>query len=537
MSTLRVPVTGGGAAEAGAALFAATPALPAASADAGGAAAAGASASPTLAEVERTTQLEAALAELRAEARQSRQTQVELRGELAEARENRYSNPLVYVLGLLLVLLAATLWALWRAGRRVPESPWVDAAPRQGPIRRHLTQRRARATANAQALAQARADDEDTSHGPMYFPTAVSRRGQLSASDDDQDLPGEAAAAPHGADGAEDAEASSARSALPRALDVDELYDVQQQAEFFTSLGQHEQAIEALRHYVNEHPQASALAYLELLNLYHQTQREADYEQLRQKCQQGLNVHLPGFHEFGAVGGRTLEHYPQARARLESHWPRAETLEVIEDMLFRRGDADAAEAFDLAAYRELLMLYALVQEQQFAEDQTGPSLDDLLRLPRMDGAAKLTSNAPSPQARMAQRDASLASVGGAGNDPFDRVLDPQRGDFQPTWPPSLDSELDMDLARLEAQQIDTIPLALRRAPAAPVAPDMTPPTLSLEMPSAVLGELTLAPLDEPAAPGVDPSPEASAAGSEDSTAVPGADAPRSTRPLRTPGRR
>ena len=264
--------------------------------------------SETLAEVQRTTQLEAALAELRAQARQNQQTLAELRTELAEARDNRYSNPLVYALLLLLLMAAAALWALWRIARRAPESPWTAAPPKQG-LRSRLARRRASARPDA--------DDDEPSQPPMYFPTAVSRRGQLTDADDEED------GLPETEDGGrggvwDRAERVAVSPPLGRALDVDELFDVQQQAEFFTSLGQHDQAIDALRHYVNEHPQASALAYLELLHLYHQLQRESEYEHLRQQCQDALNVRVPGFHEFGAVGGRTLEQYPEARARWSS---------------------------------------------------------------------------------------------------------------------------------------------------------------------------------------------------------------------------
>lgn len=443
VSTLKVPLPGAGSsALTGASMAPATGTDPSASM------ATTPRASPTLAEVERTTQLEAALAELRAEARQSQQTQAQLRNELADARDIRYSNPLVYVLSLLLLLLALAVGALWRAGRRVPESPWAEAVPRDGAIRRRFKRRGAQASADA--------EDEAAGHVPMYFPNTISRRGQPSDEDEDED---EDEARTGGLDASDSTQGAldertrrSADSAAPaRALDVDELLDVQQQAEFFTSLGQHEQAIEALRHYVNEHPQASALAYLELLHLYHQTQREADYEQLRQQCQQGLNVRLPGFHEFGAVGGRTLDNYPEVWARLQSHWPHPTTLEVIEELLFRRGTDDDGEAFDLAAYRELLMLYALVQEQSFAAGQEWPSLDDLLRLPRRDSETPVPALAAS----------AVAGTAPATADPFNLVLDPQRGDFQPTWPPAL---LDLDLERLESSQIDTIPVALRRAP-------------------------------------------------------------------------
>lgn len=426
-----------------------------------------AEASATLSEVERTTKLEAALAELRAQARQSEVTQAELRGELSDARDSRYSNPLVYALGLLLLMAAIALWMLWRASRRAPESPWTEAAAPSS--LRHRLRKRHRPSPPAEA------DAEDTGQMPLYFPGAVSRRGQLTDDEGDE----ASLDTVHGALESRGLSAGlaprqEARPNSARALDVDELFDVQQQAEFFSSLGQHEQAVEVLRHYVGEHPKASALAYLELLHLYHQLRREDDYEALREQCQQALNVRVPPFHGFGAVGGRTLEQYPQVRARLQSHWPHPQTLEVIEELLFR-SDAQG-EAFDLAAYRELLMLYGLVQEQR--PGQAWPSLDELLNLPRMAqmNAAPVVSRWEEPS----------GGNSAPAADRFEAVLDPLRGDFEPTWPPAL--ELDMDLARLESQQIDTIPMALRPTQ----APDaMVPPGVP------DLPDLTLAPRTEP----------------------------------------
>lgn len=396
-----------------------------------------AAASPTLAEVERTTQLEAALAELRAQVLQNQKTLAEQRHKLAEARSSRYSNPLVYALGLLLGLAAIALWVLWRAARRAPESPWAPVAPKAS-IRSRFMARRAHRNAEP--------DDDAPLQAPVYFPLSASQRGSLDAADGD--LRGGADVGGGGP--------TAGREPSARELAVDELYDVQQQAEFFTSLGQHEQAINALRHYVNEHPQASALAYLELLHLYHQLQRKADYEALSQQCQEALNVDVPVFAEFGAVGGRSLRDYPEAMARLRAHWPHPPTQELIEELLFRQGDEREGEAFELAAYRDLLMLYGLVQEQRFAEGEAGPALDDLLRLQgpgNRAGRAGVDTAAPS-----------AAAAGAVASKHFEAVLAPaQHSDFQTTWPPAA-VELDLDLARLEAEQIDTLPLSLKRHP-------------------------------------------------------------------------
>ena len=65
-----------------------------------------------------------------------------------------------------------------------------------------------------------------------------------------------------------------------RAVKAEELFDVQQQADFFVSIGQHDQAIELLRSHIAENFETSALVYLDLFNLYHQLRRPAEYDTL-----------------------------------------------------------------------------------------------------------------------------------------------------------------------------------------------------------------------------------------------------------------
>ncbi len=145
-----------------------------------------------------------------------------------------------------------------------------------------------------------------------------------------------------------------------RAVKAEELFDVQQQTDFFVSLGQHEQAIEVLRSHIDDSGETSALVYLDLFNLYHQLKREADYEALRENFNQRFNGKIPAF-EFCNDSSPGLEAYQVALSRIEALWPSPKVLDIIEESIFRRPDA-GAEPFDLEAYRELLMLYSVAKE-------------------------------------------------------------------------------------------------------------------------------------------------------------------------------
>lgn len=145
-----------------------------------------------------------------------------------------------------------------------------------------------------------------------------------------------------------------------RAVKAEELFDVQQQADFFVSLGQHEQAIEVLRNHIGDNVQTSALVYLDLFNLYHQLKRQADYEELREEFNQRFNGKIPPF-QFYNESSPGLENYQVALSRIEALWPSPKVLEIIEESIFRRPD-ESSEAFDFEAYRELLLLYSVARE-------------------------------------------------------------------------------------------------------------------------------------------------------------------------------
>lgn len=146
-----------------------------------------------------------------------------------------------------------------------------------------------------------------------------------------------------------------------RAVATEELFDVQQQADFFISLGEDEQAIAVLRNHIAESQVPSALTYLDLLKIYHRQGREEEYERLRVNFNGLFNAGAPAFKQFSDEG-RGLEFYERALGRIQALWPQPRVLDVIEQSIFReQGDLED-EVFDLEAYRELLLLYAMAKE-------------------------------------------------------------------------------------------------------------------------------------------------------------------------------
>jgi hypothetical protein len=172
---------------------------------------------------------------------------------------------------------------------------------------------------------------------------------------------------------------------------AEELFDVQQQAEFFMSLGEDEQAIQVLRNHIQDSQVPSALAYLDLFKIYHRQGRRADYEALRIEFNRVFNAGAPPFDQY-ADGSKSLEAYETAFGRIQALWPEPRVLDVIEESIFRESGDTEAEVFDLEAYRELLLLHALAKEiiQREAADSAAPKDFQNTKVQRLQAKSKAT---------------------------------------------------------------------------------------------------------------------------------------------------
>jgi hypothetical protein len=125
-------------------------------------------------------------------------------------------------------------------------------------------------------------------------------------------------------------------------------------------LGQFDKALDVLHHHITESEETSALVYLDLLDLYHHLNRKVDYELLRKDFNEIFNAEVSAFDLYNPESNG-LEFYPSALSRIESLWPTPRVLDAIEESIFRKPGSNGA-VFDIAAYRELLLLYAIAKE-------------------------------------------------------------------------------------------------------------------------------------------------------------------------------
>jgi hypothetical protein len=244
---------------------------------------------------------------------------------------------------------------------------------------------------------------------------------------------------------------------VSRSVATEELFDVQQQSDFFVSLGEFDQAIGVLKTHLSESQEPSALAYLDLFKLYHRTGRRDDYEKLRQDFNHQFNAGAPPFDQY-SDSSQGLEAYETAFGRIQALWPQPKVLDVIEKSIFRDASDPESEVFDLEAYRELLLLHALAKEV-IKRDAGAPASD-------------FQHTAIRPLKAAGPKSAAAASAVAAS---ADRATVPQ--DDVPHASPRLGLDVDLDaLQEASAFEASLPEVAVPVEPSAkPVPPPGLPP--------------------------------------------------------------
>ena len=394
-----------------------------------------------LRDIEKLQALEIAVRGLQAQSQKNMSSIDNLNAKLEQAQAEKYANVLVYSLTALLLAVLAVMAFLLRhrwLGKRGESSDkpwwrkkddyenqqeaWLDSSPSQeqyepGPNR-------------IDSISKSSLVDVDFDVDPDHLMTNPGGIRPVI-------VPGFAHSVPFGS--RDKSDFGSSLMQPTRAVKAEELVDVQQQADFFVSIGQHDQAIEVLRTYIAENQDTSALVYLDLFNLYYQLNQPADYERLRVSFNQRFNTQVPTF-ELYTDKNLGLESYQLALSRIEALWHSPKVLEIIEDSLFRRPDTKA-EAFNLEAYRELLLLYSVAKEIINPEGQGAGTASrfDLPELPiDSSNSRRMTFMPTSIQPLSAT---SVAAVQTLPVQPFVPSVIP---------PGSMSVGLDIDLSHLSA---------------------------------------------------------------------------------------
>lgn len=409
-----------------------------------------------LRDAQKLSVLEAEIQGLRAEEERSKAAMAELS---AVAEKSRYLNWLVILLAALLLMALAALVMVWRRradspGDQASNAWWSDASKAElaKPSSAVAT------AAKGQKVEMALDLDLDMDSGfgePLKDGTPAVGPGEAGKA---------TLASMAGRDKKEFATSAIGGS---RSVAAEELFDVQQQADFFVSLGEDEQAIQVLLNHLAESFEPSPLAYLDLFKLYHRLDRRDDYDRLRTEFNELFNAGAPPFDHYSHQS-RGLESYETAFTRIQALWPEPRVLDVIEQSIFRdAGDGDS-EVFDLEAYRELLLLHAIAKELVKRETENSPADFRHTKVQPL----KAAGHAPETPHEM---HSGHPGFNGRNTEPMDAM---------PLGSPRMG--LDLDLSELEAYSDFEASLPEVNRPVEPTAKGATSAPLSSSGPASNL---------------------------------------------------
>lgn len=351
---------------------------------------------------QRLQELEAGYERLRDEVARSQQALARMEARLAQPPQAGPAvSPWVLGLGFLAAVLAGALgwlaWQRWRdhlyatdwhAGSEgdlhsTLSPPSLGAAPMLAPVPPDDAGDTAPPMPLAAAASTLPADDGDdapTAGRPYVFdeqpPLSVPARAAATRPEPSHAGP------PPAPLPAADLGAFAPRPHSAKPMSVEELIDLEQQADFFVVLGQDEAAIDLLLAHVRSPGATTPLPYLKLLEIYQRRGEHIEYERVRKHFNTQFKTSAPAWNEDLEQGPR-LDDYPSVMGRLQKSWALPEqALETLRASLVDR--AEPAKPFTLPAYRELLLLYAVARD--LAERDEG-GVDVLLPLDDAGGDA------------------------------------------------------------------------------------------------------------------------------------------------------
>lgn len=315
---------------------------------------------------ERLKAMEQALESIKLEAQRNREQLALVRGRIAEGDTARRYMP--WLLGAVGLLLGLVVWLWWR-------------------LRRVQSDQRAQWHAAAAAAAGTPPLNPPTLQ-PMTLPPHLAEGAPVRPVAPTRGGPAPAAPRPFGSASTLFPDSVMAANAPARDVSIEELIDLEQQAEFFVVLGQDDAAIDLLMGHIRSSGGTSALPYLKLLEIYRRQGDRESYERTRARFNHRFNAYAPDW-DADLQQGRSLDDYPGVMQRLQRCWSNPiDAMAELESLVFRR---DAGELFELPAYREVLFLYSMARD--LAEHQGGPSTTIDVLLPLAEGPTFETTTA------------------------------------------------------------------------------------------------------------------------------------------------
>lgn len=326
--------------------------------------------------MQKTLALEADVKALLALSVKNEASVMDLKARLQKAESERFPGGLIYgLLGLVLACLAGVAF-LWNRQRRaqaaggdwwsgsisMPAVPETEPEPPLGPV-----------TARKELIKASAVDVSMIEMSESNFDDIMQSGAARSASRK-QPPSASPAVAP--------------QTRRTRSLNSTTTLDIRQQAEFFVSLGQTEQAVRILKKQINESDEPNPFVYLDLLGILHSLSLKIDFQRVRESFTRLFSARVPEFAVFKDEG-RDLESYADVLSRITALWPTPKVLEMIEACIFQDPRDGDSQSFDLAAFRDLLLLHAVAQGTVPVRPREG-------REPGVDSSSSVGARASTP---------------------------------------------------------------------------------------------------------------------------------------------
>jgi hypothetical protein len=315
--------------------------------------------------------MESDLKTLHDQTARNRHEMLDLVGRLDRAESQRYANPLVYgLLALLFACGAGLAYGVFRLrSADAGSAPWWRSHGADD-----KTDSLSAGTAPQAEFHQAA--PEVLTPAPSFLPSSTAaglyevdidlQLADSAFSDLGKPMPAASVnasvlAMPQDATGTQNQREflTSVHGAL-REISTEEMLDVRQQAVFFMTLGQYDEAIGALEAFINASAESNPLVYLDLLKMFHTLSRKSEFDRYRNQFNELFAGNVPVYAAF-TQPSRSLDSYPDICDRIVKLWPSVDAVEYIEQCLIRVPGPEQTQGFDLDAFRDLLMLHGVIK--------------------------------------------------------------------------------------------------------------------------------------------------------------------------------
>lgn len=303
---------------------------------------------------------------------------IDLTARLHQAQSERFSAWVVYALLAALGVCLAALALVWRRQRRLQDQSkdWWERANNVQPVSADTREPKPQPEPVAPLRGPTATATSPSGQTGVWKDSSLASHMDVSMVEVSHSIFDELMQADADRLATPGVTAASANTAPARGLNALTIIS-QQQANLLVAQGRTEQAISLLKQHLQDGGSPNPALYLELIGLLHTLGLKADFLHYREEFGRFFTGKIPEFSTFKNEG-RSLEANPQLLSRIAELWPSPQVVQVLQACIFQDHYEAKHQPFDLAAFRELLLLYAVAQRLALMppapNSEAGPAL-------------------------------------------------------------------------------------------------------------------------------------------------------------------